>query len=83
MTDLLDIVRQYPVKNRIWTMLDTMFVTDASNGKASPDGRIYDPWNREFPFFAVSHYNNENEITHWDVKTTVNGEEILCKIFNT
>lgn len=79
MTELIDIVRQYPIKNRIWTLLDTCFCTDMSLFEKSN----LDPWNRKFAEPLAVYKNKEGEITHWLAFTTVNGDEIRCRIFNT
>jgi hypothetical protein len=77
-----DILKCYPQRNMVWQPLDSMFIADASDFGGLP---IKDPWNRPFPNQSGvidAKYDAEGDIIYWNYKTTVDGEEVVCKIFN-
>lgn len=81
-----DILKVYPQKNSAWMALDTCFIAEASDLGIPPgaDPRAAtDPWNRSFMFKPVDVRRDfEGEIIGWDLKTSVDGQEVICKIMN-
>jgi len=77
--DMTELIREYPIKNPAWMALDQCFVAEM------PLLRLHyrDPWNRPFPNDEPQVVRDgEGEIITWIYKTTVNGQEIICKVFN-
>jgi hypothetical protein len=84
---MLDVVKEYPVRVPAWVPLDDCFVADASDFRLKPGqipmlNRVRDPWNRRFPCVSRPVSNKEGELVAWHFTTTVNGQEIECRIFN-
>ena len=81
--DVLEITRIYPVINRVWTTLDSMFVTDSSEWHHEGPFKWTDPWGRKFPNTARDvQFDKEGDVCYWDYYTTVDGEKVHCRIFN-
>lgn len=80
-----DILKEFPQQNSAWTALDSCFVADASELGIPPKGsfrKAKDPWNRSFPNPPRPITNKENELVAWHFTTTVNGQEVECRILN-
>lgn len=83
---VVEILREHPQQIEAWQPLDSMFTAFASDLNIPPGGdprAARDPWNRSFPTQKLlASRDAEGDITFWDLKTTVNGDEVLCRIFN-
>jgi len=78
MTDLLALIKQYPIRNSAWTALESCFVAEAS----CLQSHLLDPWNRKFKHEPEKHFDSEDDLVSWTYQTTVNKQPVTCKIFN-
>jgi hypothetical protein len=92
-----DIILRYPLKNPAWDWWEgnDALVAEASElglkAGQSPghdfftglmNGHLLDPWNRRFPYPPEAIEDLEGDILFWKMKTSVNGQTIICKIIN-
>ena len=76
-SELQEIIEKYPVKNEKWIFDRDIFVADISDFGNIKTEDILDPWNRRFNL-----ENAESDLDCWILKTTVEGKEVICKLFN-
>ena len=77
MTDLGEVIRQYPIRNLAWNATGGCFYAEDSDLQT-----ILDPWNRKFPHAPEKQYNRDGDLAFWNYTTTVAGQPVVCKIFN-
>lgn len=86
--DTTELLRVWPIRNRAWMALDTMFCADASALGVAPGGLglelIRDPWNRKVPRGSVRAGCGDREgVAFWHFTTTVEGQAWECRFWNT
>jgi len=82
-----DILKEFPQSNSAWMPLDTCFVADASDlglraGNPPTVDNIRDPWGRRFPCPPRPITDEDHDLVAWHFTTTVNKQEIECRVFN-
>ena len=86
-SDMSELSRVWPVRNKAWNAGDTMFIADASELGIAPGGlglgTIKDPWNRKIPNDTIKcTYDADGGVLLWQFVTTVESQPVTCRIFN-
>ncbi len=83
-TSVTEILKKYPVKNKIWTFHPESSTFTAEMSELQGRGGVHDPWNRPIPQGIVKPFcDADNDITHWTVTgTTVDHQPVNLIIYN-